>query len=83
MYNVLTITMLAAATPSDPLSSLIGILFWVARCVILAIGGGAGLFLIVKGKTEESPREFQEGLFALIGSGALVAATFAVQALFK
>ena len=65
---------IAAATPKDPISDLLA---------ILLVGGGGGLFLIVKGKTEENPREFQEGLLSLVGGGALIAATFAVQAIFK
>ena len=81
MFNTLTI--LAAETPSDPLSSLIDILFWIARSVILVIGGGGGLFFIVKGRTEESPREFRDGLLAIVAAGTIIAATFAVQAIFK
>lgn len=74
---------IAAATPKDPISDLLAILFWVARVILALVGGGGGLFLIVKGKTEENPREFQEGLLSLVGGGALIAATFAVQAIFK
>lgn len=71
---------LAAAT--NPLSSLLDILFWIARVVLLLIGGGGGLFMIVKGKTEENPRDTQEGFLALAGAGVIFAATFAVQAIF-
>lgn len=82
MYNALVI-IAAEGIPADPLSSLIGILFWLARCILLLIGGGGGLFMIVKGKTEENPRDTQEGFFALGGAAVLFAATFAVESIFK
>lgn len=81
MYNALVI--IAAEIPADPLSSLIGILFWIARCVLLLIGGGGGLFMIVKGKTEDKPDVIQEGFFGIGGAAVLFAATFAVEAIFK
>ena len=82
MYNALVI-IAAEEIPADPLSSLIGIIFWIARCVLLLFGGGGGLFMIVKGKTEENPRDTQEGFLALAGAAVLFAATFAVEAIFK
>lgn len=80
MYNALVII---AAEEIEPLTELLGILFWVARCILLLLGGGGGLFMIVKGKTEENPRDTQEGFFALCGAGVLFAATFAIEAIFK
>lgn len=38
---------------------------------------------VVKGKTEENPRDTQEGFFALGGAAVLFAATFAVESIFK
>ncbi len=58
-------------------------LMGIARTLILAAGGGIGLIKVVKGKTDENPRDFNEGLIILGGAGALVAASFAVEAVFK
>lgn len=55
----------------------------LARVVITLIGGGIGLVKIVKGKSDEDPKCFNEGLLALVGAGVLVAATFGIAAIFK
>lgn len=65
------------------MQELINILFWIARIVILTAGGCVGLIKIVKGKAEENPRDFQEGLIILVGSGAIFGATFAIQKIFS
>ncbi len=65
------------------MSELINILFWIARIVILTAGSGVGLIKIVKGRADENPRDFQEGLTILVGSGAIFGATFAIQKIFS
>lgn len=69
--------------PSDyGIGELTGILFWIARVVILAVGGGVSLVKIVKGKSDENPKETNEGLVIIASAGVIFAATFAVQAIF-
>jgi len=73
--------MLLAAT--DPLGELVGIIMWVARCLVLLVGGGGGLFMIVKGKSDENPKLSTEGIFAIVAAAILFSATFAVQSIFS
>lgn len=73
--------MLLAAT--DPLGELVGIIMWVARCLVLLIGGGGGLVMIVKGKSDENPKLSTEGYFAIGAAAVLFSATFAVQSIFS
>lgn len=69
--------------PSDyGIGELAAILFWIARAVIIAVGGGVSLIRIVKGKSDENPKEMYEGLVILAAAGVIFAATFAVQAIF-
>lgn len=64
------------------IGKLIDVLFFVARAIIIAIGGGVGLIKIVKGKSDENPKDFGEGLAAIGIAGVLFAATFAITAAF-
>ena len=64
------------------LDDLIKILFWVARSLILLLGCGYGLYLIVKGQSDENPRDLREGLTYIVGSGVIFAATFAIEKIF-
>lgn len=73
--------MLLAAT--DPLGELVGIIMWVARCLVLLVGGGGGLVMIVKGKSDENPKLSTEGIFAIVAAAILFSATFAVQSIFS
>ena len=63
------------------LDQLIGILFWVARILIITIGGGYGIIQIVQGKSDDDPRKFREGLTYIIAAGAMFSATFAIKAI--
>lgn len=65
------------------IGDIVNWLMGIARTLILAAGGGIGLIKVVKGKTDENPRDFNEGLIILGGAGAIVAASFAVEAVFK
>lgn len=70
--------------PSDyGIGELVAILFWIARVVIIVVGGGISLIKIVKGKSDENPKEVNEGLAILASTGVIFAATFAVQAIFS
>ena len=55
----------------------------IARKLIIVVGGGAGIINIVKGKSDENPKLFEEGLATIGIAGALYAATFAIAAAFK
>ena len=69
--------------PSDyGIGNLTAILLWIARAVIIAIGGGFGLVKITKGKSDENPKEMNEGFSIIAAAGIIFAATFAVQAIF-
>lgn len=61
---------------------LANILFWIARAVVVAVGGGVGIVKIVKGKSDENPRDTYDGLAILGAAGVIFAATFAIQAIF-
>lgn len=64
------------------IGNLTAILFWIARAVIIAVGGGVSVVKIVKGKSDENPKETNEGMVVLASTGVIFAATFAVQAIF-
>ena len=65
------------------MDELSNFLLKLARGVIMLVGGGVGLVKIVKGKSDEDPKCFNEGLLALVGAGTLVAATYGIAAIFK
>ena len=77
--RTLSILILAA----NPIGELIDIIMWVARCLLLVVGGGVGLVYIVKGKTDENPKTFTDGVLSISAAGVLFAATFAVAQIFK
>lgn len=58
-------------------------LMTAARTLIITLGGGLGLVKMVKGKSDENPRDFGEGLASIGAAGVLYAATFAVAAALK
>lgn len=64
------------------IGSLTSTLFFIARALILVAGGSVGIIKIVKGKSDENPKETYEGLTALVAAGVIFAATFAIQAIF-
>ena len=55
----------------------------IARKLIIVVGGGAGIINIVKGKSDENTKLFEEGLAPIGIAGALYAATYAIAAAFK
>lgn len=79
--TVIKITPIIAATDYG-IGELTAILFWIARAVVIAVGGGVGLIMITKGKSDENPKEMNEGLVIIASAGVIFAATFAVQAIF-
>lgn len=79
--TVIKITPIIAATDYG-IGELTAILFWIARAVVIAVCGGVGLIMITKGKSDENPKEMNEGLVIIASAGIIFAATFAVQAIF-
>ena len=64
------------------IGDLTSILLGIARALILVAGGAVGTVKLVKGRSDENPREFQEGLVIIGAAGAIFAATFGVEAIF-
>ena len=80
---ILTNTTVPSSVPSDyGMGDLVDILFWIARTLVIAVGGGVGLFKITSGKSNEDPKETNQGLAALVAGGVLFTATFAIEAAF-
>lgn len=80
MLNVWSTALLFDA--SSDLSDLTNLFLWIARILILLVFGGAGLYKISKGRNEENPKETSEGMYLLIGAGALFSITFAIVGIF-
>ena len=55
-----------------------GIVWWLVRIVVLAIGGVPGVINLVKGLSDQDDRQRNIGLIVLVVTGAAVAATFAL-----
>lgn len=58
-------------------------MMYIARCLLIALGGGSGLIKTVKGKSDENPRLMYEGLVTIGAAGVMFAMTFAIANLFK
>ena len=66
---------------TSTMDTIVTIVFWIVRILILAIGGIPSIVKIVQGQTDENPRDRNAGIAALVVTGAAFAATFAVKAL--
>lgn len=66
---------------TSTMDTIVTIVFWIVRILILAIGGIPSIVKIVQGQTDENPRDRNSGIAALVVTGAAFAATFAVKAL--
>ena len=55
-----------------------GIVWWLVRIVVLAIGGIPGVINLVKGLSDQDDRQRNIGLITLVVTGAAFAATFAL-----
>lgn len=66
---------------TDTMDSLIGIVFWIVRGIIIIVGGIPGLIQTVKGKADDRPQEMNTGISTLVIAGIIFAASFAVEAL--
>lgn len=83
---LLQITTVASSTGTsvdDPMGDLVGIIMWIARVLLIVIGGGYGVYSIVRSQTDENPKQFAEGVTSIIAAAVLFAASFAVEAVFS
>ncbi len=62
--------------------TLVTLVFWVVRIVVLGLTAIPGLIKIAQGVGNEDVRERNGGISLLVIGGALFAATFAIEALF-
>lgn len=70
-----------ANVDTSMMDSLIAIVFWIVRIAVVVIGAIPALVKIVQGQANEDPRERNGGIAVLVISGAVFAATFAIEAL--
>lgn len=62
---------------------LTSLLLGIARALILVAGGAVGIYKVVKGRSDENPKEFHEGLIIVGAAGVLFAATYGVEVIFS
>ena len=62
--------------------TLVTLVFWVVRIVVLGLTAIPGLIKIAQGIGNEDVRERNGGIALMVIGGALFAATFAIEALF-
>lgn len=65
------------------MNTMITVVFWVLRIIIFFVGGVPGGIKIVQGQSDENPRDRNAGLATIGITGAVFAATFAIEALVK
>ena len=70
-------------TENADLKSLVDILMWVGRCLVLAVFGGTGIVKAAKGQADENANQRNEGLALIACGGVLFAITFAIAGIFK
>lgn len=61
---------------TSTMTTLIGIVFWVVRAIILIVGVVPGLIKVTQGQADENPRDRNNGLATIVIAGAAFAATF-------
>lgn len=71
-----------ASVDTATYKTLVTLVFWVVRIVVLGLTAIPGLVKIAQGVGNEDVRERNGGISLLVIGGALFAATFAIEALF-
>ncbi len=66
---------------SNTMNSMVTVVFWIVRIIVLLIGGVPGIIKIVQGQSDENPRDRNAGLATIGITGAAFAATFVVEKL--
>jgi heme/copper-type cytochrome/quinol oxidase subunit 2 len=68
---------------TDGMNTLVTIVFWAVRLIIIAVGAIPGIVKIVQGQSNEDSRERNGGIAVCVVTGICVAATFGIEQLFK
>lgn len=66
---------------STTMSTMITVVFWIVRGIIILIGGVPGIIKAVQGQADENPRDRNAGLATIGITGLAFAATFVVEKL--
>ena len=74
--------LLFVTTGNSDLDWIVAVLLWIARCLVLGVFCGTGLYKFVKGVSDEQPSLTKEGLTLVVAGGAVFAASFALTAIF-
>jgi hypothetical protein len=84
---ICALTVPVAAAPAGVntanMNTLVTIIFWAVRLIILAVGAVPAVVKIVQGQADENPRDRNAGIATVIISGICFAATFGIELLFK
>jgi dipeptide/tripeptide permease len=86
---VLVIGLLAVTVAADEpangtttMTTLVSIVFWAVRLIILAVGVVPAVIKIVQGQSDENTRDRNAGIATIIIAGICFAATFPLATLF-
>lgn len=71
-----------ASVDTATYDTLVTLVFWVVRIVVLGLTAVPGVIKTAQGAGNEDMRERNGGISLLVIGGALFAATFAIEALF-
>ena len=63
------------------MSTAVSIVFWAVRVIVLLAGGVPGIMKVVQGQADENTKDRNAGLATIGVTGAVFAASFAVEAL--
>lgn len=65
------------------MNTMITVVFWIVRIIVIFVGGVPGGIKIVQGQSDENPRDRNAGLATIGITGAVFAVSFAIEALVK
>ncbi|MEG0614211.1 MAG: hypothetical protein RR540_00530 [Oscillospiraceae bacterium] len=84
-FTTFAMPLCASSAPPDvntaAMDSMVEVVFWAVRIVIVAVGGVPSCIKVVQGQADENPRDRNAGIAGLIVTGVIFGATFAVKAL--
>lgn len=85
--SISMLTVSAAAAPAgvdtSTMDTLVTLIFWAVRLIILAVGGIPSLVKIVQGQADKNPRDRNAGIAGVAITGIIFAGSFALATLFK
>lgn len=73
----------SSISKTSTMNTLVSVVFWIIRIIILIAGGGPALIKIVQGQADENPRDRNSGIIAAVVTGACFAASFVMEGLIK